>query len=67
MKITINNLSKEYPDHSLLSDVLKADDLYTNELSHIIVNKALIMKSDYGKVILKENDQVQIIAPALGG
>ncbi len=66
MKLLINGEIVEFSENSSFFEVINS---LKNKSDHfaIAVNKCFIPKSQYEKIKLKENDQIEVVTPHPGG
>ena len=65
MRITANQIPRELPSNSRITDLLtmiEAKPPYA-----VAVNLQFVPKTRHAEYILQDNDQVEIIAPVTGG
>jgi sulfur carrier protein len=65
MRILANQIARELPADSRLTDLLALID--AKPPYAIAVNLEFVPKARHAEYVLRENDQVEIIAPVTGG
>jgi sulfur carrier protein len=66
MKILINGEAKEFPNGTLLEDVVEQLSLGGRKIA-VELNRAVIRRSDWEKVTLSDNDRIEIVHFVGGG
>lgn len=65
MRVIVNQIEYELPNHSMISDALLLID--AKPPYAVAVNLNFVPKTKYTEYALNENDQVEVIAPVTGG
>ena len=65
MRVIVNQQEYDLPHQSVVSDALSI--IQAKPPYAVAVNLQFVPKSKHGQYPLKENDQVEIIAPVTGG
>ena len=65
MRVIVNQIEHELPSQSVISDVLSL--IEAKPPYAVAVNLNFVPKTQHGKFLLNENDQIEIIAPVTGG
>ena len=66
MKIIINGQPKDFDAPPNLYGILENEGM-SGMMVALAHNGAFIPKSDYGKITLKDDDEIEIVAPMQGG
>lgn len=65
MRITVNQVKYDLPEHSVISDALSL--INAKPPFAVAVNLNFVPKSQYALHALHENDQIEVISPVTGG
>jgi sulfur carrier protein len=65
MRLMINQLERQVPDHSTIDDVLVLID--AKPPYAVAINYEFVPKSKHANEILREGDEMEVIAPVTGG
>lgn len=65
MRITINQMEYDLPEHSMVADALNL--INAKPPFAVAVNLNFVPKSQYALHTLNEHDQIEVIAPVTGG
>ncbi len=66
MHIVLNGEKKELPDNSTVKTLIERFDLKEKGVA-VAVNMTFVPVAEYDKRILKEGDEVEVLAPVYGG
>jgi len=66
MKITVNGESKEIEESVTVATLMEQLG-YTGNIGAVAVNMSFIPSDKYQETVLKEGDEVEILAPVCGG
>lgn len=66
MKVTINGTSKTYPAPLKLSEAL-AEEGYKDMTVAVALGGQFLPRSRYAETMLKDGDELEIVAPMQGG
>lgn len=65
MRIIVNQVEYELPPHSMVTDALNL--INATPPFAVAVNLHFVPKSQYAQHVLREHDQIEVIAPVTGG
>jgi sulfur carrier protein len=65
MRIMVNQVAKEVPDQSTIDDVLLLID--AKPPFAVAINYEFVPKTRHAEEILREGDEMEVIAPVTGG
>ncbi|QWD60961.1 sulfur carrier protein ThiS [Polynucleobacter sp. MWH-UH35A] len=65
MRVIVNQVPYELPSQSLVSDALAL--INAKPPYAVAVNLHFVPKTKHTEFVLKENDQIEVIAPVTGG
>jgi len=66
MRIILNGETKEIETEMTVAMLIKTFG-YDGYVGAVAVNMTFVSSTRYGKILLKENDEVEILAPVYGG
>lgn len=66
MYIVLNGEKKEIPEKSTVQTLIERFELQGKGVA-VAVNMTFVPVAEYGKRVLKEGDEVEVLAPVYGG
>lgn len=66
MKITLNGVEKPLKTETPITALLESEG-FADKLVAVAVNGAFVPKSRHASALLKDGDQIEIVAPMQGG